>query len=80
MDCPNCAQAMENGWLAMYNPTPLVNYVAWQETKPGYVRMTRPEGSEKVIVPKAGGHGCPQAQLCRNCKTVVFSYAEDQLD
>lgn len=80
MDCPKCAQKMEDGWLALFNPIPWLNFVAWQAIKPGYVRLVRPAGSEKVIVPKAGGHGSPKAQLCRRCKTVVFCYAEEQLD
>lgn len=80
MHCPKCAELMEEGWLAMFNPILWLNFVVWQAAKPGYVRMFRTAGSEKVIVPRVGGRGCPRAQICRGCKTVVFSYANDQLD
>jgi hypothetical protein len=79
MNCPTCAGGMEDGWLATFNPLLWFTFVVWQATEPGYLRMFRPVGSEKVIVPRSGGRGCPKAQLCRACKTVVFSYAENQL-
>ena len=60
MSCPKCAQKMEDGWLAVFNPIPWLNFVAWQGTKPGYVRVVRPAGSENVIVPRSGGRGCPK--------------------
>lgn len=62
------------------NPIALLNFVNWQPVRPGYARFRRPEGSEKVIVPRAGGRGCPRARTCRPCKSVTFSYAADQLD
>jgi hypothetical protein len=80
MNCPKCAQAMEDGWLAIFNPIPWLTFVVWQGTKPGYVRFFRPAGSEKVLSPQALGRGCPKAQLCRACKTVVFCYADNELD
>lgn len=79
MNCSKCGEAMETGWLAMFNPILWLNFVVWQDVKPGYVRFFRPAGSEKIIAPRAGDRGNPRAQLCRPCKTVVFSYAEDQL-
>jgi hypothetical protein len=67
---------MQDGWLAMFNPYFLLSFVLWQPNKPGYVRFLPPKGSERVI----GLLGCPKAQICRGCKTVVFSYAKDQLN
>jgi hypothetical protein len=78
--CPSCDDLMVAGWLSMFNPILGMNFVAWQQEKPGYVRLRVPQGGEKVIVPRAGGKGCPQSNICKQCKTVVFSYAEDQLD
>lgn len=80
MNCPNCGKNMEQGWLAVFNPLWKLTFVVWQSTKPKWVRMKIPAGGEKVIVPRAGGRGNPRSQLCRNCKTVVFSYADDQVD
>jgi hypothetical protein len=80
MNCPKCGLLMEQGWLAVFNPIGWLTFVVWQATRPGYIRLFRPPGSEKVLSPRAGGRGCPRAQLCRGCKTVAFSYADDQLD
>lgn len=80
MNCPECHQEMKQGWLAMFNPTLWFNFVVWQSLKPGYVRFFAPEGSERVIVPKFGGRGCPKAWICTPCKTVTFSYAIENLD
>ena len=80
MNCPRCDQPMAEGWLAMFNPILWLNFVVWQPNKPRYVRFRTPQGSEKVIVPLVGGRGCPKAQICRGCKTVIFSYDADQLD
>ena len=77
MKCPKCAAEMEAGWLALFNPIAWFTFVVWQATEPGYVRLFRPADSEKVIVQRAGGRGCPRAQICRQCKTVVFSYADE---
>lgn len=78
--CSKCHRSMEEGWLLIWNPIALLNFVNWQPVKPGYMRLRRPEGSEKVIIPRAGGRGCPRARICRPCKSVTFSYAEDHLD
>ena len=80
MNCPKCAAEMEDGWLALFNPIGWLTFVVWQATRPGWIRLFRPAGSEKVIVPRAGGRGCPKAHLCRGCQTVVFSYAHEQVD
>ena len=80
MNCPKCSRAMEEGWLALFNPILWLTFAVWQVAKPGYVRLFRPAGSVKVIVPRAGGRGNPRAQICRECQTVVFSYADDQVD
>jgi len=71
---------MEEGWLTLSNPILWITFVVWQSVKPGYVRLFRPAGSVKVIVPRVGGRGNPRVQICRDCKTVVFSYADDQVD
>lgn len=71
MNCPKCAEEMEAGWLAIYEPL-LITRLVWQPVKPQYVRMFQPAGAEKVIQPKFGGKGCPEAQICKKCKTVVF--------
>ncbi|MFJ5549964.1 hypothetical protein [Streptomyces sp. NPDC093225] len=78
--CSHCHRPTEEGWLVMWNPLMLLNFVNWQPARPGYVRFRRPKGSEKVIVPRAGGKGCPRARICRPCKSVTFSYAEHRLD
>ena len=80
MNCPKCGEVMTEGWLTIFNLIHWLTFVVWQDIKPGYVRFFRPVGSEKVIIPRAGGFGNPRSQLCRSCKMVVFSYAEDQLD
>lgn len=80
MDCPKCQKEMGQGWLAMFNPIMWLNFVVWQPMKPGYVRFFKPKNAEKVIVPKAGGKGCPKAHICKSCKTVSFSYSEGQVD
>ena len=80
MNCPECQKEMKHGWLAMFNPLLWLNFVVWQPLKPGYVRFSAPNGSERVIVPKAGGKGCPKAWICTDCKTVTFSYARGNLD
>jgi len=80
MDCPRCHQPMSEGWLALFNPIAWLTFVCWQPERPGYVRMLAPRDGEKVIVPRVGGRGCPRAQLCRGCKTVVFRYSEDELN
>jgi hypothetical protein len=71
---------MDDGWLAAFNPIWLLTFVVWQATRPGYVRVFRPAGSEEVIMRPSSGRGCPKAQLCRGCKTVAFRYADDRLD
>jgi hypothetical protein len=71
---------MEDGWLAMFNPVLWLNFVVWQAVKPGYMRFFSPPGSEKVLVPRAWGKGCPRAQICRGCQMVAFSYAKAQLN
>ena len=80
MNCPKCQKEMEQGWLAMFNPILWLNFVVWQPKKPGYMRLFTPKNAEKVIVPRVAGKGCPRAHICRTCKTVSFSYSEDQLD
>ena len=57
MNCPKCGEPMEAGWLAVFNPMLWITFVVWQATKPGYARLFRPVGSEKVIVPRVGGRG-----------------------
>jgi hypothetical protein len=64
----------------MFNPMLWLHFVVWQPSKPGWIRFFTPQNAEKVIVPKVGGKGNPKAQICRSCKTVVFSYSEDMLD
>jgi len=80
VNCPVCHQEMKPGWLAMFNPILWLNFVVWQRLKPGYVRFSAPKDSERVIVPKVGGKGCPKAWICTKCKTVTFSYAVENLD
>ena len=80
MNCPKCNQEMKSGWLAMFNPILWLNFVVWQPTKPGWLRFFAPKDSERVIVPEVGGKGCPQAWICTGCKTVIFSYANEDLD
>lgn len=55
--CSKCHRSMEEGWLLIWNPIALLNFVNWQPVKPGYMRLRRPEGSEKVIIPRAGAGG-----------------------
>jgi len=80
MNCPRCEREMRSGWLAMFNPFLWIHFVVWQPTRPGYIRFFAPKDSERVIVPKAGGKGCPKAWICKKCKTVIFSYAADHLN
>ena len=44
------------------------------------LRLFQPKDSVKVINPKNLGKGNPKAWICTECKTVTFSYAEDNLD
>ncbi len=80
MNCPKCNEEMRVGWLALFNPFLFLHFVVWQPTKPGYVRFFAPKDSERVIVPRVGGKGCPKAWICKRCKTVTFSYANEDLD
>ncbi len=80
MKCPECQREMRYGWLAMFNPIRWFNFIVWQPLKPGYVRLWAPKDSERVMDPKFGGKGCPKAWICTDCKTVTFSYAEENLD
>ncbi|MBT5705917.1 PF20097 family protein [Verrucomicrobia bacterium] len=80
MKCPKCEYEMKHGWLAIFNPILWLNFVVWQPMKPGWLRFFTPPEAEKVIVPDFGGKGCPKAYICKECKTVTFSYADDQLD
>ena len=71
--CSSCGESMEPGWLAIYEPLPITRLI-WQNKKPGWFRLFRPKGSEKVLQPVAGGRGCPVAYICRECQMVTFSY------
>jgi hypothetical protein len=79
LNCPSCDEPMETGWLTVFNPM-LGTSVAWQPNKPGYVRFRIPKEGQKVVRPRLWGLGNPRANICKQCKVVVFSYALDQLD
>ena len=80
MNCHECHEPMKHGWLALFNPMLWFNFVVWQPLKPGYVRFFAPRDSERVLVPRVGGKGCPKAWICVACETVTFSYAKANLD
>ena len=71
--CSTCGESMEQGWLAIYEPLPITRLI-WQNKRPGWLRLLRPKGSEKVIQPLPGGRGCPVAYICRKCQMITFSY------
>jgi hypothetical protein len=75
MNCPKCNSAMDEGWLAIYEPLPITRLV-WQPVPPGYVRLRMPPGSVPVIQPRLWGRGCPAGFICKNCKITLFSYDE----
>ncbi len=70
MDCPQCHSAMEEGYLAFYEPTPISRLV-WQAERPGYVRLRRPPGSVVVVRPPLLGRGDLVAFICRQCRSVT---------
>ena len=70
---------METGWLAIYEPLFPLTRLVWQPVKPGYVRFSMPQGSVRVIQPRAWGRGCPVGFICQNCKITLFSYDEQNV-
>ena len=73
--CPICHEPMERGWLAIYEPLPITRLV-WQKIRPRWVRFRMPQGSVRVIQPRALGRGCPPAFICQSCRFTCFSYDE----
>jgi len=73
MDCPQCHNAMEEGYLAFYEPL-VISRLVWQAERPGYVRFRRPPGSVVVVRPPLLGRGDPAACICRRCRCVTVRY------
>ncbi len=73
LDCPLCHQPMEKGWIAIYDPI-IITRAVWQDVRPGYVRLRAPAKAVNVMQPQVGGHGSPEAFLCRACEITVSSY------
>jgi hypothetical protein len=76
MNCPICGTVMERGWLALYDPI-IFTRMYWQSTKPGYIRLRPPAGAVKVIQPRVGGGGSPEAYICKQCKLSTFRYDQE---
>ena len=75
--CPRCGQAMESGWLALYEPT-LLTRLVWQNEQAGWVRLRMPEESTVVIKPQPGGGGSPTGYICKDCDVVTFRFDRAQ--
>jgi hypothetical protein len=73
VDCPQCHRAMEEGYLAFYEPL-VISRLVWQAERPGYVRVRRPPGSVVVMRSPLLGRGDPVAFICRQCRSVTVRY------
>ena len=73
--CPKCGKPMEEGYLAFYEPM-AISRIVWQKEKPGYIRFKAPEDGVKVIKPPVLGRGDKKGFICKDCKTVVFTYED----